>query len=59
MKKNKIELSEYCISFNRRKQRNELNIKGIWLTAVRKQTTMGYRTILEVPDPENKLYFVS
>ena len=59
MKNKTKELSDYSIGFNRRSQRNELNIKGIWLGAVRKQTTLGYRTILDHPDPENKLYFVS
>ena len=59
MKKNTKELSEYSIGFNRRSQRNELNIKGIWLSKVRKMTTMGYQTLLDVKDPESKLYFVS
>ncbi len=59
MEKNKIELSDYCISFNRRSQRNELNVQGIWLNAVKKQNWVNFQDLKGMKDPENKLYFVS
>ncbi len=59
MEKNKIELSDYCISFNRRSQRNELNVQGIWLYAVKKQNWINFQDLKEMKDPENKLYFVT
>ena len=56
--KNK-ELSCYCISFNRRTQRNELNVKGIWLRAVKQMSTLQWNNWKDEENIEDKLYFIT
>ena len=57
MKKIKPELSDYQIAFNRREQRNELHYKGLWLIGVKRQSWIPWGDLLEIENPENKLYF--
>ena len=60
MKKNTKELSAYCISFNRREQRNELNIRGVWLNrGIRQQKPLMFNDWKFGRDAEEKLMFTS
>ncbi|GAG81662.1 unnamed protein product [marine sediment metagenome] len=58
--KQKAELSEsYCITFNRREQRYQLNVKGIWLHGVRQLNTLQWNNWKDELKIEDKLYFIS